>query len=131
MKASSQANILMLFGAGCIFATILQKPLGLPDWAGFVLQLTGGLFILMAVWLPRRAMKRGDLPVVPLTPQQYKKRQRLVLMMIVVGSLTSPFYLPYTGVTLPFYQLVICSLVSGTVCVGAVLWSMRRSRPKV
>src|SRR4051794_40541260 len=129
MKPSAQANILSLLGAACMFANVFQKPLGLPDWTGFVLPVLGVLLIWSAVWLLRRAKKRGDTSIVAPTPEQFNKRMRLALVLVVLASLTSPFYLPYTGVTLPFFQLVICALVSCAVSVTAVLLSMRRYRP--
>jgi high-affinity Fe2+/Pb2+ permease len=130
MKPSLQANVLVLIGAGCMFASLFQKPLGLPDWTGFVLPVLGALLVWCGVWLLRRAKKRGDTSIVPPTPQQYQKRMRLSLVLVVLASLTSPFYLPYTGVTLPFPQLVICALVSCGVGVTLVLVSMRRYRPR-
>ncbi len=123
MKPSLQANVFVLLGVACMIATLFQKLLGLPDWTGFVTPLLGAIFIGCAVWVTRRARKRAEVSITQPTPQQYNRRVRLLLICVITGSLTSPFYLPYTGVTLPFYQLVICSLVSCGFCITIVLFS--------
>ena len=131
MKASSQGNILVLLGIGCLFAGFFRKPLGLPDWTAYLFPVLGGLLALTGVWVRRRPYKGAAPPVVAITPQQYKKRLWTLLLIIVVTSLTSPFYLRYSDTGLTFPALVACSVVSCVVCVTLVTLSMRRHRPKV
>src|SRR4051794_14885961 len=105
MHPKTSANILIVVGAACIFANLAQKPLGLPDWTGFVLPVLGTLFTLAAVRVLRRAKKRGDIAPVAPTLQHYHRRLVLMVVLVAVTSLASPFYLPFTGITLPFPQL--------------------------
>jgi Flp pilus assembly protein protease CpaA len=131
MKQSSKADILVIIGIVCVFAGNSQRPLGLPGWAAVLAPVIGGLFALTGVWLRRRPSASATSPAVALTLQQYKKRFWLLLAIAIVASLTTPFYLRYTGIGLSLSQLVICSIVSCAVCVTVVILSMRRHRPKV
>jgi hypothetical protein len=130
MKPTTRANIFIGLGAACMFANLGQKPLGLPDWTGFVLPVLGALFMWCGVWILRRARKRGDISPPEATIQQYNRRLALMLVLVVAASLSSPFYLPYTGVTLPFRQRVVSAVISCAVCVTVVLIAMRRHKPK-
>ena len=130
MKPTTKANTFILVGAACILANVAETPLGLPDGIGVVLAVLGTLFIWGGVWVLRRAKERGDIaPVMP-TRRQYNRRVALMVSLVVLASLTSPFYLPYTGVTLLFSQLVVCALISCAISVTAVLVAMRSQRPK-
>ncbi|MFL6521532.1 MAG: hypothetical protein ACJ8NS_15035 [Chthoniobacterales bacterium] len=130
MQPKTIANIFIVLGAVCILTNLAQKPLGLPDWTGFVLPVLGALFTWGAVRVLRRAKKRGDIAPVAPTLQQYNRRLALMVVLVAVTSLASPFYLPYTGITLPFPQLVICAIISCAICVAIVVIGMRRQRPK-
>ncbi|MBA3963215.1 MAG: hypothetical protein H0X40_15130 [Chthoniobacterales bacterium] len=95
MKLSVQVNVMFLAGMICLFASLFQKPIGLPNSTRFVTPLLGALFIVAAVWLPRRAKKCGDVSIIVPTRPQYNKRIRLILICGVVGSLSAPLYLRY------------------------------------
>jgi hypothetical protein len=131
MKPTATANIFILAGAACMLVNLAQKPLGLPDWLGFALPALGILFVWSGVRVLRRARKRGDISPPTLTVRQYNRRVALMLVLVAAASLTSPFYLPYTGITLPFPQLVISAIITCAVCITAVLVAMRRHKPKI
>jgi hypothetical protein len=128
-KTFSLANILIFLGMVSILTNILQKPFGWPDWTGFVLPFIGVGLIWSGVLLVRRAKKLGDSSIISPSPQQYKKRIRLMLVIGVVTSLTGPFWLPYTGVTLPFDMMVICSLVGCALYAGMLVLLARQNQP--
>ena len=120
---------MFLVGAVFGYAGMFHRALHLPDWIELPF-----LFIFAAcAWtgflLQRRAKRRGDPSIVQTAPQ-HRARVKLALVLVVIVSLSSPFYLPYTGVNLPFPQLIICSVVSCAVCVAAVLIAARLRRPK-
>ncbi len=130
MKLSTTAIIFIVVGAVIMFSNLLQEPLGWPRWTGPVLSIGGALLIWCGVWASRRAKKRGEISPHPLTLEQYNTRLRLGLIAVVLASLTLPFYASYTGVTLPFPQLLICALVSCGLCIAILLLAFRRYRPK-
>jgi high-affinity Fe2+/Pb2+ permease len=129
MKPSAQANVLVFLGCGCMLSNILQKPLGLPDWTGFVLPIVGAGLVWLGVIVLRRAKASGQLQTAQPTQQQYRHRFWLAIVLVVLAGLTLPFYAPYTGITLPFPQLVICAIISSALSVVIVVLSMRRHRP--
>lgn len=111
-----------------MLANILQKPLGLPDWTGFVLPILGALLVWRGAVLLRRAKNRGEITPAQPTLQQYRRRFWLFIILVMLASLSLPFYAPYTGITLAFPQLVICAVISCVFCVAIVTLSMRRYR---
>lgn len=131
MKSSTKSTTLLYLGmAGALLGSVFQHPLGLPDWAAFVLLGSGSVLLWYGVGLMRRAKAQGDPSIVPPTPQQFEKRLRLILAIELVGCLSSPFWLPYTGLVLPFYLRVVCSLVGCATFVAVALISARAFRPK-
>ena len=104
---------------------LFAKPLGIPLGLGAVPTLVGIIFVYLACRINKKA-KTGGEPLFP-APTVAQKRKRLGLMVVSCGavSITAPFWLPYTGVTLPFTELVVISIVSFFICLGAVWLGMK------
>ena len=131
MKPSLQSNLLLTAGIVCIFGSIFGEQIGLPEWTAFVVPVLGVGFFWLAMSVQRRAKIRGDAPATPPpTRSQYDKCIRLLIICAIAGSLTAPLYLRYTLPTLPFYQLIICSVLGCATCVTILLLTARRNRPK-
>ena len=108
------------------FVSIFRKPLGLPEWAELAGSGFGGLCALAGIWVQRRAKRRGgQVPV--LTPSQAKSRTRLMIVLVVIASLSGPFWLPYTGINLSFPQLIVVAIITCIFSVAAVLLGARLS----
>jgi hypothetical protein len=131
MKTSTKAGLLGLLGCASGLASVFEKPLGLPEWLGILLVFVAVFLVWLCNRLQRRAKERGDPSLTLLTLQEYQMRIRVLLILVVLASLASPFWLPYTGVALPFSQLVMISMVSCCICVASILFAARRHRPKV
>jgi hypothetical protein len=50
---------------------------------------------------------------------------------MIITALSSPFWLPYTGTVLPFWESVILSIISCVFCVTIfiVAWRGAQRRP--
>ena len=126
MKPSSKFNILMQIGCAFMLLGVFAKPLGIPSDFEAVPTLIGIIFIYLAYRISKKAKASGQAPLFP-APSQSQKRKRLVLMIFLgaVVCISAPFWLPYTGVTLPFSELLIISISSFFVGAGAVWLGMK------
>jgi hypothetical protein len=111
---------------------MFHKPLGLSDTWGFVFPLAALVCMTMLFILRRRhkLLQSGT----PAPPFSSAKRQRifwLSLVLMVLTSLSSPFWLPYTGTVLFFWESVILSIISCVFCVTifVVAWRRAQHRP--
>jgi hypothetical protein len=120
----------MLLGGLCLFGNGAQRAVGLPEWIGPFLPPLGLAIFVCGIWMLRSANKRGEIPAVTLTRPQYYRRLTLMLALVVIVSVASPFYLSYMGVNLSFLQRVACAVVSCAICITLVLIAMRRQKPK-
>jgi 4-hydroxybenzoate polyprenyltransferase len=109
---------------------IFHKPLGFPDWTEFVLVILGAVGGWYVLWLQRRAKKHRDASSPTTTPTQNRRYTILMIAVVFVAAVTSPFILPYTGVRLPFVQEVLTSIIAFIVCVTIII-IVRRGRGKV
>jgi hypothetical protein len=98
------------------------------DWPAALCPVVTAACIWGAVWIQRRAKRRGEqLPQA--TPKQVNSRTRLIVVIIVLTTLSGPFWLPYQGIHLSFRTLVCTSIVS---CIFALFafWLGLRLRRK-
>jgi Na+/H+ antiporter NhaD/arsenite permease-like protein len=129
MSTKAQINILMILGLVIGAAGFLQKPLGLNDWVAAFCPVVMAACIWGAIWVQRRAKRRGE-QIPHATPKQLNSRTRLMIVIIVVTTLSGPFWLPYQGIHLSFWALVGTSTAS---CVAGLfaLWLGLRFRRKI
>ena len=64
------------------------------------------------------------------TNAEERKRIRLMLFMMIVTSLSGPWWLPYTGLSLSFPLLVIVAIIGCVASVAAVLIGVRIRQTK-
>ena len=105
---------------------LFPKLLGLPqrvEPAGAVIGLLTGV-ILVGI-----RIKANREPAPSPAPKEARGRIWMILTILVVCTLSSPFWLPYTGTTnLGFPQLVLCAVCSCLLGIGAVLLGLRLRR---
>jgi hypothetical protein len=130
MKASARYNILFFVGAIFGYLGLFHASVGLPDWVEIPFWLIFVASVCTVFWLQRRAKRRGDPSFVPATPAQNRRHTRLLLIVLFVSCVTWPFVLPYTGVTAPFSELAIISVVIFIVFAPLII-IIRRRREKV
>jgi FtsH-binding integral membrane protein len=129
MKPSTRDSLLILIGGvfGCL--GLFHSTLGLPEWTQIPFGLVFLICVWTVVWLQRRAKRRGDPTFVPATPAQNRRQMWLLLVVLLVSCVASPFFLPYTGITSPFGELVVISAVVFIVFAFLIIL-IRRHREK-
>ena len=129
MSTKAQINLLMILGLLIGAAGFLQKPRGLNDWVAALCPVVMAACIWGAIWIQRRAKRRGE-QIPQAKPGQLNSRTRLMIAIIVVTTLSGPFWLPYQGIHLSFRALVCTSIAS---CVTGLfaLWLGLRLRRKM
>jgi Na+/H+ antiporter NhaD/arsenite permease-like protein len=129
MSTKAHVNTLMILGLVIGSGTFLQKPLGLNDWVAALCPVFMAACIWGAIWIQRRAKRRGE-QIPQATPKQLNSRTRLMIVIIVLTTLSGPFWLPYQGIHLSFWALVGTSIVS---CIFGLfaLWLGLRLRRKI
>jgi hypothetical protein len=129
VKTNLKVQILFGLAALCCLPVFVQQPLGWPEWVNIICPIVAMALMLATIPLRRRAKQRGE-PIVTATPSQRKKQTWLVGIIMVVGCLSGPFWLPFTGVHLPFRTLVITSIVSCAFALFSV-WLGIKIRDKI
>ena len=126
MKPSPLEAMLSLAASASALVVMFHKPLGLSDeweWRFLILVF---VFVIPLFILKRRrrsARLAAGLPAAekPLT----KRRFWLLLLLLIAVSLSGPLWLPYTGVALPTFTLVVTSLISCALAVFAFVLGWR------
>jgi hypothetical protein len=106
---------------------MFNRVLHLPDWVDLPFLFIFAACAWIGVLLQRRAKRRGDPEFVPPTAARAGRITWLLLIVLFLSCAATPFVLPYTGITLPFPQLVIVAIISFVVCAVLVIVVRRRS----
>jgi len=110
---------------------VFQQPLGLSEAWGMILPFAAIICWAVFFMLRRQQKLRGVAAPVPVVPPSRQKIIRAVsLFLMVVVSLSSPWWLPVTGTRLPFPQMVIVAIITCITCVTIYLIASRGSAPK-
>jgi len=112
---------------------VFHRPIGISETLSDIFQI-----IALVCWVSffviharrRKAATAAGVPIVVATPAQQKRITWLFVIIFVVGTLSSPFWLPYTGVLLPFRQMVVVSFISCIICLGVYFTARRLMGPK-
>ena len=126
---ASRLALSLLICVGFFFA-LFGKAIGLPGWTEPVGAMVGGLSAIGQLVIQRRAKKHVSKEGAA-TPQQRTLRRWLLVAVVALSALSSPFWLPAIGVTLPFPQLIISAIVSCAFYVVIILIATRDIKPKV
>jgi hypothetical protein len=126
MKPSKLDMMLSLLGSVFLLLGVFSESLGLSEtlqWC--VLILAPACFIPLIVLQRRRRNARLAAGLPPTEKPPTKSRLWLLLLVIVAGSLSGPWWLPYTGVVLPASTLVVASIISCAFAVLVFVFSWR------
>src|SRR4051794_29073777 len=113
MKASPIETMLSLGTSASMLLVVFHKPLGLSDTWQWPLLILMFLFLLPRVILQRRrrsARLAAGLPAAEKPPS--RRRLWIFVLIVVLGSVSSYFWLPYTGPALPPRMRIISSVIS-------------------
>jgi hypothetical protein len=127
MKSSAKTNaVRLVMCVGFFLAIFGHKPLGLPEWTEDAGILVGFFSAILLLWMQIKAKSRGE--VAP-NPAAVRRGTWVALAIVVVVTLSSPLWLPYTGITLGFSHLLVSAFVSCALGIAALLlgiWFRRR-----
>lgn len=134
MKPSKTQMIIAYAASTFLMLAVFHKPLRLADyWETAFLIATGLCWITFFVL--RRPQKSSRTTSEELASPPNPVRQRnvrlLSLILMIAVSLSGPWWLPYTGTSLPFPQSVVVAVVTCITCVTIYLVASRRRTPKV
>ena len=98
------------------------------DWLAALCPVVAAACIWGAVWIQRRAKRRGE-QFPQATPRQLNSQTRLIVVIIVLTTLSGPFWLPYVGSHLSFGTLV-CTSIASCIFALCAFWLGLRLRRK-
>lgn len=111
---------------------VFHKPIGLSETVADILQgISLVCWIVVFVLWKRQKSRTAAVATSSASPSQPKWAMWLTLVVLILGSLSGIFWLPYTGVVLTFPQLVVVSIITCIVSVTVFLIARRLVRPKV
>ncbi len=129
MKPTKTQIALAYIASISLVLMVFHRRLGLADYWGWIF---GAVWLvgLAAFFLSRKRQKAalsvsGPIPVG--LPRPNKKIMWFSLVLIIVASLSSFFWLPYTGVAVSHSQPIMISITTCILAVAAYLIAWRRS----
>jgi|SRR5579884_378280 hypothetical protein len=126
MNSAVVINSVRIVGCVAAFIAIFQNALGLPEWATSVGATVGTVCFLGAWRLQIRYNRLVGEHVPSHLRERRTRRQTWLLLLVVTGVLlSSPFWLPYTGITLGFGQLWLSAIVTWLVVVSLIVFRGR------
>ena len=123
MKQSTKASVLLLIGSAFMMLGVFAKPLGIPSGLDSIPILIAIVLIYLGYRITKKAKETGQVPAS--SDSQRRKRFGLLVASSAVACIAMPFVLPSTGVALPFGTLVVISVVSFVLCIGAIWLGMK------
>jgi hypothetical protein len=123
MKPSTKVNFLMLTGSAFMMIGVFAKPLGIPSDFDSIPPLVAVVFIYLGYRASKKAKAAGQIPAS--SDSGERKRFALMVASCALACIAAPFVLPSTGVTLPFWELVVISVAAFLLCIGAIWLGMK------
>jgi len=131
MKATKVQIAVAYLASALLMLGVFHQPLGLSETWRMIFPFAAIVCWIVFFILRRQQKARGvDAPAPSVPPSRQKVIRALSLFLMVVVSMSSPWWLPFTGTRLPFPQMVIVAIVTCITCVTIYLIASRRSTPK-
>ncbi|HEV8618896.1 MAG TPA: hypothetical protein VGQ70_05320 [Candidatus Udaeobacter sp.] len=130
----TKAQIAIAYAASALLMLgVFHEPLGLSETWGIIFPLAAIVCMIAFFTLRRRQKAHGSntqeiSSAVPAAKQ--KNIRRLSLFLMIVVSLSGPWWLPYTGTKLPFPQMVVVAIITCITSVTIYLIASRRTRQR-
>ena len=125
MKPSTKVNFLMFAGSVFLMLGVFAKPMGVSSDFDSIFSLIAIIFIYFGYRTSQKAKAAGQMPSL----SDSKKRKRFVLIAVpcAMACIAFPFIAPSLGVSLPFGELIVISIISFFISMGAMWFGMKRS----
>ena len=128
VKPTPAQIILAYLGLAVLLLGVFHKPVGLNDTVGSALVFVGMSCSVLCLFLYRRQKARLDGAASGEPPKPNRRIMRFSLILIILTSLSSFLWLPYTGVAVSHTQLIMISITTCILSVAAYLIAWRRSQ---
>ena len=133
MKLTKTQSALAYIASTLLLVGVFHQPLGVSDTWGIIFPLAA-IFCWIAFFVLRKRQQAhaSESPAIipPVPAAKQKNIKRLSLFLIIAVTLSGPWWLPYTGTSLPFPQMVILAIVNCIVCVTIYLVALRRAQQR-
>jgi Na+/H+ antiporter NhaD/arsenite permease-like protein len=127
VKPTATQIVLAYVGSIFLLLTVFRRPLGLADYWDWVFMAVC-VVALIGLFFARKRQKAALAGTASgERPQPNTKIMWFSLVLIIVISLSSFFWLPYTGIAVSHIQLIIISITTCILSVTAYLIAWRRS----
>jgi hypothetical protein len=126
MKASAKTNLLILMGCGLLLVGVFAKPLGISSSFEIAIELMALVILVWGVFTVVKAKKAGEIPA--MSTSQKQKKFWMLVAVYAASSVPMPFLLPLTGVSLPFSELVVLSIITFFLCIGITWLTMKLTK---
>jgi hypothetical protein len=131
LDATKTQIVVAYLASALLMLGVFYQPLGLSEAWGMIFPFAAIVCWIVFFILRHHQKAHGtDAPTPPVPASRQKKIRLLSLSLMIVVSLSGPWWLPYTGTRLPFAQMVIVAIITCITCVTIYFIASRRSTPK-
>jgi hypothetical membrane protein len=128
VKPTPAQIILAYLGLAVLLLGVFHKPVGLNDTVGNALVFVGMSCSVLCLFLYRRQKARLDGAASEELPKPNRRITWFSLILIMITSLSSFLWLPYTGIAVSRMQLIMISATTFILSTTAFLIAWRRSQ---
>ena len=126
MKPSAKVERLLQIGLGLVLVGVFAKPLHIPFDLVMILDLAGISLLIWALVAVIKAKAAGKIPIT--SPSQKQKKFWILVAAYGVACIIAPFLLPFTGVSLPFDELLVLSVITFFICTGITYLTVKAQK---
>jgi hypothetical protein len=130
MKRSKLEAVMLVAGSLFSLLLVFHKPIGLSDDWEWPLLIAMGVCGVIVLALQRRQKSTRSTSADTGSPPSNLVRQGSVrwlpLILMIAVSILAPWWLPYTGIGLPFSQMVAVAIITCITCVIVYIIASRR-----
>jgi hydrogenase/urease accessory protein HupE len=126
LTASPKENALSVTSSILLLAGIFHGVFKLPQIAGSLMMLAAGICMYVGVRLRQARLRNPTNPASDSPPARPTNRIWMLIAIYAVTCALCPFVLPYSGLNVPFSELVIISVIPFIICLTVTFFSARR-----
>lgn len=126
LTPSSKENALSVASSLLLLAGIFHGVFKLPQIAGSLMMLAGGICMFVGVRLRQARLRNPAEAPYDSSPPRPTSRIWMLIAIYAVTCALCPFMLPYSGLHLPFSELVVISVITFIICVTITVFTARR-----
>jgi hypothetical protein len=125
VKPTPAQIILAYIGLAVLLLGVFHKPVGLNDTVGNALVFAGMSCSVLCFFLYRRQKARLDGTAFGEPPKPNRRMMWFSLILVMLTSLSSILWLPYTGIAVSRTQLILISAITFVLSITAFFIAWR------